>query len=179
VEGREAEFLRVLGPDFEDEKFLNYLKHCLTPKTTAAAYKAPRDKDHLASFKRGEKFYIGNCMACHGPDGAGMELLGPPLVNSEWVTESPERLSAILLQGLMGPIEVNGESYRPAAAMPGLKEAPQVTDQELADVATFVRHAWNNRRGQVKSDTVSKVRKSLQDRQEVFTPDELKKRFRE
>lgn len=179
LEGREAEFLRVLGAEFDDEKFLKYLKHCLTPKTTASSYKAPRDKDHLASFKRGEQFYIGNCMACHGPGGAGMELLGPPLVNSEWVTESPARLSAILLQGLMGPIEVNGKTYTPAAAMPGLKEAPQVTDQELADVATFVRHAWNNRRGKVEPGTVSEVRKSLEGRQEVFTPDELKERFRE
>ena len=129
--GREKEFLDLLGDDFEDAKFRKYLEHCLTPKTTAAAFKAPRDKEHLASFKRGEKFYITNCMACHGSDGNGLELLGPPLVKSEWVLESPERLSAILLQGLTGPIEVSGTKYTPAAAMPGLKDAPEISDEIL------------------------------------------------
>lgn len=177
LEGRETEFQAVLGPDFKDGKFLEYLKHCLTLKTTAAAYKPPRDKKHLESFKRGEKFYIANCMACHGPDGGGMEMIGPPMVKSEWVLESDQRLAAILLQGLKGPIEVAGKHYTPAAEMPGLKDATQVTDANLADVATFVRYAWNNRKGPVKVETVSAVRKKLADRQSVFTPEEVKKEF--
>jgi len=171
--GREHEFQVLLGDDFKDAKFLKYLEHCLTPKTTAAAFKAPRDKAHLASFQRGEKFYIANCMACHGPGGEGLELLGPPLVESEWVTESPKRLAAILLQGLIGPIEVNGKKYTPAAAMPGLKEAPQISDAQLADVATFVRHAWNNGKGTVKAETIGEVRKELEGRETAFTPEEL------
>lgn len=175
--GREAEFQAVLGGDFKDAKFLQYLKHCLTPKTTAAIFKAPRDKAHLASFQRGEKFYVHNCMACHGADGRGLEALGPPLVSSEWVNGSPERLSAILLQGLMGPIEVNGKKYTPAAAMPGLKDAPQIADAQLADVATFIRHAWNNRKSAVKPDTVEAVRDELTDRETTFTPEELKEKY--
>ncbi|MFT6863154.1 MAG: mono/diheme cytochrome c family protein, partial [Akkermansiaceae bacterium] len=176
--GREAEFLEVLGSEFKDAKFLKYLKHCLTPKTTAAAFKAPRDKAHLASFQRGEKFYIHNCMACHGADGKGLESLGPPLVRSEWVNGSQERLSAILLQGLMGPIEVGGKKYTPAAAMPGLKDAPQIDDAQLADVATFIRHAWNNQKSAVKPETVAETRKKLEDRETTFTPEELVKEFR-
>ncbi len=175
--GREKEFQDLLGDDFKDAKFRKYLEHCLTPKTTAAAFKAPRDKNHLASFKRGEKFYITNCMACHGSDGNGLELLGPPLVGSEWLLESPERLAAILLQGLAGPIEVNGKKYTPAAAMPGLKDAPEIDDAHLADVATFVRHAWNNRKGAVQAETFKKVRRELKGRQTVFTPEELKKAY--
>ncbi|MEJ6643721.1 MAG: cytochrome c, partial [Akkermansiaceae bacterium] len=171
--GRELEFQSLLGDDFTDAKFLKYLEHCLTPKTTAAAFKAPRDKEHLASFQRGEKFYIANCMACHGSDGNGIELLGPPLVKSQWVNGSPKRLAAILLQGLMGPIEVNGTKYTPAAAMPGLKDAPQINDFQLADVATFIRHAWNNGKSAVKAETLSEVRKELEDRQTTFTPEEL------
>lgn len=175
LEGREAEFQKVLGADFKDGKFLRYLEHCLTLKTTAAAYKPPRNKEHLESFKRGEKFYIANCMACHGPDGAGMDMIGPPLVKSEWVLESDQRLAAILLQGLKGPIEVAGNKYTPAAEMPGLKSAPHVSDADLADVATFVRYAWNNGKGPVKTETVVSVRKKLADRQSVFTPEEVMK----
>ncbi|MFT6181938.1 MAG: mono/diheme cytochrome c family protein/glucose/arabinose dehydrogenase [Akkermansiaceae bacterium] len=175
--GREREFKELLGDDFGDAKFGKYLDHCLTLKTTAAAFKAPRNKEHLASFQRGEKFYIANCMACHGSDGAGLENLGPPLVKSDWVTESSERLAAILLQGMMGPIEVNGKQYTPAAAMPGLKDAPQIDDVQLADVATFVRHAWNNRKGAVKAGTVAEVRKKLAGRETTFTPEEVTKEF--
>jgi mono/diheme cytochrome c family protein len=176
--GREKNFRSLLGDDFKDGKFLKYLDHCLTPKTTAAAYKPPSDKTHRESYQRGEKFYIANCMACHGSDGNGLENLGPPLVKSEWITGSKEKLAAILLQGMVGPITVNGKKYIPAAAMPGLKHAPEITDAHLADVATFVRHAWNNRKSAVDTATVLVVRKKFKDRQTAFTPEELEKIFR-
>lgn len=178
LHGREKDFQALLGDDFKDAKFRDYLSHCLTIKTTAGAFKLPRDKTHLASFKRGEEFYVATCMACHGADGMGMEKLGPPLVSSEWVQGSSKRLAAILLQGMMGPITVNGKSYTPAAPMPGLKDAPGVTDQQLADVATFVRHAWNNRKGLVKTEIIGEVRKTLADRDTVFTPEEVMKAYR-
>ncbi|MDG2399436.1 MAG: DUF1080 domain-containing protein [Akkermansiaceae bacterium] len=177
LEGRELIFREILGEGFRDGKFLEYLKHCMTPKTTASAFKAPRNKDHRESFHRGEKFYITNCMACHGSDGNGLEQLGPPLLKSDWVTGSSERLSAILLQGLMGPIEVNGKKYTPAAAMPGLKDAPQIGDADLADVSTFIRHAWGNNLSAVKVETVRATREKLKGRQTAFTPAELKKVF--
>jgi mono/diheme cytochrome c family protein/glucose/arabinose dehydrogenase len=176
--GREAEFQALLGEDFTDNKFRQYLSHCLTIKTTAGRFKPPRDKAHQASFKRGEAVYVSTCMACHGADGMGLPMLGPPLVKSEWVQGSHTRLAAILLQGLMGPITVNGKSYTPAAAMPGLKDAPEIGDTELADVATFVRHAWNNRKGMIKPEQIREVRKSLADRDTVFSPEELLKAYR-
>jgi mono/diheme cytochrome c family protein len=79
---------------------------------------------------------------------------------------------------MMGPITVSGKHYTPAAAMPGLKQIPGISDEQLADVATFVRHAWNNRKGAVNSETVTAVRKELGDRQETFSPEELVKAFR-
>jgi len=175
--GRERKFSEVLGENFKDTKFIKYLKHTLTPKTTAAAFKPPSNKEHRVSYQRGEKFYIANCMACHGADGKGLKHLGPPLVNSEWVKDSPEKLSAILLQGLIGPITVNGKKYTPAAAMPGLKDAPQINDADLADVSTFIRHAWNNRKGAVNAATILKVRYQFKDRQTAFTPEELDEIF--
>lgn len=175
--GREKEFLDLLGNDFKDAKFIDDLNHCLTPKTTAAAHKPPSNKAHLESYQRGETFYIANCMACHGTDGQGMDQIGPPLVKSEWVNESPEKLAAILLQGLAGPITVNGIKYTPASEMPSLKDAPQITDANLADVSTFIRHAWDNNKSAVDAATILKVRKQFKDRQTSFTPEELEKIF--
>ena len=97
-------------------------------------------------------------MACHGPDGKGLAMLGPPLVGSEWTTGSASRLAAILLQGMTGPIEVNGKEYIPAAAMPGLKHSPDIGDQHLADGATFVRHAWGNKRGAISPKLLAAIK---------------------
>jgi mono/diheme cytochrome c family protein len=176
--GREAEFQALLGDSFSDKKFKDYLRHCLTIKTTAGSFKLPREKAHVASFKRGESVYVSTCMACHGADGMGLPMLGPPLVKSEWVLGSPKRVAAILLQGMMGPITVNGKQYTPVAAMPGLKDAPEIGDDELADVATFVRHAWNNRKGAVKPEIIAQIRKELADRQPTFSPEELQKAYK-
>ena len=175
--GRETEFLELLGPDCQDAKLLEYLQHCLSIKTTAAAYAMPRNQAHLASFQRGEQIFISNCMACHGADGKGLPMLGPPLISSEWVTGSASRLAAILLQGMMGPIQVNGTDYVPAAAMPGLKSNPAITDAHLADVATFVRFAWDNQKGAVQPEQFEKIRTALKDRDAAFSAAELRERF--
>ena len=104
-------------------------------------------------------------------------MLGPPLISSEWVTGSASRLAAILLQGMMGPIQVNGTDYVPAAAMPGLKSNPAITDAHLADVATFVRFAWDNQKGAVQPEQYEKIRTALKDRDAAFSAAELRERF--
>jgi mono/diheme cytochrome c family protein len=175
--GREKQFQDMLGADLSDVKLNEYLAECLRIKTNAAAFKLPRDKNHLASFKRGEALFVAHCLACHGADGEGIENLGPPLVASEWVTGSHKRLAAIILQGMMGPIRVAGKDYTPAAAMPGFKLNPEVTDAQFADLATFVRFAWDNGKDAVKPATFTKVRAELSDRETVFSPEEVEKAY--
>lgn len=175
--GREKQFQEILGDDLQDAKLSEYLAECLRLKTNAAAFKQPRDKAHNASFKRGEELFVMHCMACHGADGMGMEHLGPPLADSEWVTGSHKRLAAILLQGMQGPIRVAGKDYTPAAPMPGLKDNADLTDKHLADIATFVRFAWNNSKDAVRPETFSEVRGELEDRETTFTAEELEKDY--
>lgn len=177
LKGREKRFQEILGNDAPDAKLRDDLAECLRIKTTASAFKLPQDKAHLASFNRGETLYTAQCMTCHGPDGKGIEQLGPPLVASEWVTSSPERLVAILLQGLAGPIRVAGKSYVPAAAMPAFKQNPEVTDAQLTDIATFVRFAWGNGKDAVKPKTLIEIRAALADRETTFSPEEIEKLY--
>jgi mono/diheme cytochrome c family protein len=175
--GREQQFKDLLGEDLNDAKFNEYLAECLRIKTTAAAFDPPRDKNHLASFKRGETLFVAHCLACHGADGGGIDQLGPPLVASEWVTGSHKRLAAILLQGMAGPLKVAGKDYNPAAPMPGFKQNTDLTDQHLADIATFARHAWNNRKDAVKPSTFKEVRSELSDRDTLFSAPELEQAY--
>jgi mono/diheme cytochrome c family protein len=90
--------------------------------------------------------------------------LGPPLDESDYVTESPERLVKILLHGLTGPITVAGIEYKPTADMPGLMQNPLMKDADIADIATYIRHEWSNKASMVPVETVTKVRKDTASR---------------
>lgn len=131
---------------------------------------------HLASFERGQKLYHGAaaCVGCHGPDGQGLPNLGPPLDESEWVTESSERLAKILLHGLQGPIRVNGKNYKPLAAMPGLAMNPTMKDEDIADIMTYIRAEWTNKADKVTTAEVKKFREDTKERNgRVYTSKEL------
>ena len=122
--------------------------------------------EHLASFIRGEKLYLGRaaCMGCHGADGAGIDNLGPQLDHSDWVTGPDTRLVKVLLHGLTGPIKIHGETFTPQAVMPGLAQNPTISDQDIADITTYLRANWTNRAPQVPAKTVTKTRNNTKDR---------------
>ncbi len=146
--------------DSKDKTFLAWLEQgakLAEEKKTGGSSLA---SDDLASFERGKVMFHGAaaCFGCHSADGAGMPNLGPPLDESEWVTGKPEILVKILLHGMTGPVVVAGETYAPAADMPGLVANPAVTDQALADLATYIRNAWSNQASPVSAEMVQKQR---------------------
>ena len=57
----------------------------------------------------GKKGYGTYCASCHTASGEGQPGKYPPLGNSEWVIGSKERLAAIVLHGLSGPVTVRGD----------------------------------------------------------------------
>ena len=132
----------------------------------------------LASFDRGKALFHGEaaCFGCHGADGGGMPNLGPPLDSSEWVTGKPWILANILLHGLTGPITVSGESYKPDADMPALGPNPGITDQNLADIATYIRNEWTNKATPVPLALIQQQREATKDRgARAWTAKELEK----
>jgi len=106
------------------------------------------------AFKRGEAIYNRTCIACHQPTGKGIPSVFPPLDGSDWLTKDPTIAIKIILKGLQGPIKVNGVDY--AQVMPAVM--PALTDQEIADVLSYVNTSWTNDRPAVSAEQVKKVR---------------------
>ena len=88
----------------------------------------------------GKKVFAVNCAACHQTTGKGLPGVFPPLDGSEWVTGEGRTLVNILLHGINGELEVMGVTYK--GAMPAFK---QLSDAELAAVASYVRSEWSNK----------------------------------
>ncbi len=119
----------------------------------------------------GARLYSVTCQACHQVSGQGLANQFPPLAGSEWVTGSEERLVLIILHGIVGEIEVEGESFN--GAMPTW--GPTFTDSDVAAVATYVRSAWGNKAAPVAASTVTRVRLAFAARKSPWTAAELQK----
>ena len=100
----------------------------------------------------GKALYVQYCLACHQVDGSGVMQLTPPLIKSDFVQGDKARLINILLKGLKD-VEVNGEMYD--NPMPPVD---YLTDQEIAQVLTYVRNNFSNKTSAVKADEVKVVR---------------------
>jgi mono/diheme cytochrome c family protein len=129
-------------------------------------------KDETASaFARGKQVYQ-QCTGCHQDNGQGNPTLALPLAGSEWVnTEGVNRLIRIPLKGLTGPFKAAGKEMN--AAM--LAIGADMSDQQLADVLTFVRNSWGNKAPLVTPEQVAKIRAEIKDRTDPYTQEELLK----
>ena len=118
----------------------------------------------------GQILYAQHCATCHSANGQGQEGLYPPLAGSEWVTGAPWRLRRIALQGPTGPIDVAGKRYN-SDAMPAF--GPQLSDQAIAAILTYIRTAWGNSASPVAPDEVAATRHATAGRTAAWTASEL------
>ncbi|MBL9183813.1 MAG: c-type cytochrome [Verrucomicrobiaceae bacterium] len=129
----------------------------------------PLTETQTALFEKGKTIYATLCAACHQPHGFGLDGLAPPLVDSEWVLGKPEVLARIVMHGLAGPVKVSGRTYN--LAMPPL---PQLTDEDIAGVLTYIRREWEHTAGAVETASVTKIRDQEKGRMMMWTETELK-----
>jgi glucose/arabinose dehydrogenase/mono/diheme cytochrome c family protein len=177
LDQHELEFLAALPPEFNDPELSGWLRQAANAPQASAVPDTLLRGAALASFNRGKALYHGEatCFGCHGADGAGVANLGPPLDASEWVTGKPATLINILLHGLTGPVKVDGQLYHPSADMPGLDMNPLITDQALADIATYIRNEWSNSAPLVNAQKVKTQRVLTKSREgRAWTAGELK-----
>jgi nitrite reductase (NO-forming) len=104
---------------------------------------------------RGMHLYQTVCAACHQADGRGLPNAIPPLAGSDFLLANKERAVRVLLQGLSGPIVVNGKDFN--GVMPKLP----LTDEDIAGALSFVRSSFGNSESAVSIADVRKARTNL------------------
>lgn len=107
-------------------------------------------------WKVGQKSYYTYCSVCHQENGKGAGTRFPPLAGSDWVTGEKDKLIKVVLNGLEGPVEVNGELYN--SIMP---QHSFLKDQAIADVLTYIRSNFGNEASPVDVIEVKKIRNTL------------------
>ncbi len=111
------------------------------------------ESEPVVANEAGKKVYDQYCVVCHQASGQGVPSAFPPLVQTEYVNGDAGRMIDIVLNGLTGEIEVNGEVYNSVMVAHNF-----LSDIEVADVITFVRSNFGNDAPAVTADEVAAIR---------------------
>ena len=117
----------------------------------------------------GKDLFQQLCAGCHGLAGQGVAPMGPPLANSEWVLGAESRLIRIVLQGMTGPVTVNGTQFQPPHILPEMPALASLADAPLAAVLSFVRRAWGHEAAPISPAQIALVRKETAEQKIPWT----------
>jgi nitrite reductase (NO-forming) len=140
-----------------DETYLSDKLASLAPVATAQAATVAGTLTKEQQIKAGEVLFKGTCSTCHQENGQGMAGVFPPLAGSDFLRKDPQRAIAIALNGLSGPVTVNGKAFD--SVMPPMS---QLNDDEIANILTYVLNSWGNSGGAISSSQVKAVRAGTQ-----------------
>ncbi|MFD1910635.1 c-type cytochrome [Halodurantibacterium flavum] len=149
-----------------------YLRH-IGSGGPAAGEPAPLQEPDVTAFERlaenetsvmltsadpgmslGARLYLDNCNACHFVDGRGADEVFPELDGNHLVTApEPAGLVHMILYGDALP---STEARPKRIRMPGF--AHRLSDEEVAELATWLRTAWSNRADAVSAEDVADLR---------------------
>ncbi len=124
-------------------------------KTYSLSPPAEREQNTVPEkvMDSGNTVYKTYCLACHQADGSGNPGMYPPLDQTKLVLGEKTNLIGVVLNGLQGKTEVKGEVYY--QAMPPHNF---LSDQQIADVLTYIRNSFGNSASMVKAEEVKRVR---------------------
>ena len=92
----------------------------------------------LAAIAAGADLYRIQCSACHGPEGKGIPGVFPPLAGADFLRTHREQALRAPMEGLQGPLTVNGQSYH------GQMPAVALKDAQMVELFDFIFTAWGN-----------------------------------
>ena len=116
---------------------------------TVVSFSFFQSDDLGSSVARGKGVYEGNSLSCHLAEGEGIDGAFPPLAKTGNLTDKASLVKAVL-EGISGPITVNGKQY-------DLEMVPvALSDEEVRDVLNYVRNSWGNKAPKI---TLAEVKK--------------------
>ena len=102
---------------------------------------------------KGKGVYMQTCFVCHQPNGEGVPGQIPPLAKSDYLMADPIRAARGVVQGQSGEMTVNGKKYN--GTMIPLN---YLSDEDVANVVTYVLNSFGNAGGAVKPEEVRRIR---------------------
>lgn len=158
VAGHEDEFRKTISSDkVLDSMLMVAIKNKKDDRMNPLLVKREQPLDERAN---GRVLFLKTCAGCHGADGEGIEHVGPPLRESEYVHGSLDRLAMIILSGLEGPIHINNKEYRFNGTMPNF--ANNFSDREITDIISYLRNSYVSERGKsIDAERVGQLRKKV------------------
>jgi nitrite reductase (NO-forming) len=102
----------------------------------------------------GKAIYMKVCFACHQAEGQGIPGAFPPLAKSDYLNADVNRAIDIILHGKTGEITVNGKTYN------SIMTKQNLSDEEVANVLTYVYNNWGNSKKTVTASMVKTRRGS-------------------
>lgn len=118
--------------------------------------KGVADAKTTTTFKEkmeyGKDRYMQTCFACHQAEGQGIPNAFPPLAKSDYLNADINRAIDIVLHGKTGEITVNGEKYN------SVMTKQDLTDEEVANVLTYIYNSWGNSKKEVTPEMVASRR---------------------
>lgn len=179
--GREQLFLREISDRMPDTTAILYRRVASVVNELNGDAAQDRQLRLAKRYPQGVSLFQATCQPCHGEDGRGVSSIAPPLAGSQWVKGNKQRLMALVLYGLIGPVDVAGHTYgapEVSGEMPGIAHNPAVDEGELAQLLSYIRNAWGNETGdEVLPEDLGAVRSIFGKRTEPFTQDELYRLF--
>lgn len=107
----------------------------------------------------GKEIYADRCSACHTPSGEGVGRLFPKLANGPLVNNDD---ATTLMRVVLAGSKADGTHAAPTGPiMPSF--AWNLSDDDVANVLTYVRNSWGNAAPAVSASDVAAIRKSLQE----------------
>jgi nitrite reductase (NO-forming) len=147
------EQLTVFSGKQLDENYIGDKVASLAPVAAAAKASASGSLTKDQQVQAGAALYKGTCSTCHQESGAGLPSVFPPLAKSDYLMSNPRRAIEVVLNGLSGPVKVNGQDYN--SVMPPMS---QLNDDEVANILTYALNSWGNKGPAVSAAEVAGVR---------------------
>jgi mono/diheme cytochrome c family protein len=104
----------------------------------------------------GQRLYGRHCLSCHQADGGGVPNLQPPIAGGNWVKGDPQTLAMFVMTG-----GFDSASRKDAAVDNVMPEFRQLSDEDLAEILSYIRAKFGGGASAVTAAEVAAARATL------------------